>query len=339
MAACMGSASAHTADPSSRGFASSRSPSKTSPPSGWREVSLPPPPGGPAWVYTDSGSAIACSSGTDCIFGSTYGNANSNQYSITASTTNGGRTWVRSTNFPDSLDGGVASAACDQRYCFIVAENAAVTDQALARTDDNGKTWALVPYPRSWTKGSINADILACSWSRCLVYGGTFPTTATARYQTGFAATSNNFQTWTGIALPGASQIDQLACIWSGQCWAEYETRGDDLEHLATTLNGGAAWTTLGPISNDKAINNSSALSFALDPEHQVGLTCENAQTCFILDNSNDLVSTHDGGRIWSLAHGPSHGTTDAMTCDPSSTCWIVSVGPPTTAWVGLPPG
>jgi hypothetical protein len=90
---------------------------------------------------------ITCSSETDCIFGSTYLDSNSNQFSITVSTTNARLAWARTTRFPSSLDGGVASAGCDQRYCFILAENAATADRAPARTNDNGKTWTLVPYP------------------------------------------------------------------------------------------------------------------------------------------------------------------------------------------------
>jgi hypothetical protein len=152
-----------------------------------------------------------------------------------------------------------------------------------------------------------------------------------------FAVTTDDFRTWTDIAIPGANQIDELACLWSGQCWAEDEVSGDDLEHLATTLDGGATWTDLGPIGNEKSVSDGSDLSFALDPEHQVGLACENAQTCFILDNSNHLVTTHDGGRTWSLIHGPSAGGTDAITCAPSSRCWIVSVDLP-AVWAGLPP-
>jgi hypothetical protein len=341
LVSCSSSASVHTGGASGGGSVSSSSPAKNSPPSGWRKVSLPSPPGGPPAGYTDSGSAIACSSETECIFGSTYLDNNSNQWSITVSTTNGGLTWARTTGFPSSLDGGVASVACDQRYCFMLAQNAATTDQAMARTNDNGKTWTLIPYPPSWAKDSIDGNIMACSSSRCLVFGddtlATPLTDPSAGGEKAFAATSNDFQTWTAISIPDASQIDQLACIWSGQCWAEYETSGDDLEHLATTLDGGVTWTSLGPISSDEAINNNSALSFALDPDHQVGLACENSQTCFILDNSNDLVTTHDGGRTWSLTHGPSRGSTDAITCTPSSTCWIVSVDRP-TAWIGLPP-
>lgn len=342
-AACSGSPSVHTIGAANGGSPPSNSPTKSPPPSGWRKVSLPSPPGGPDAGYTNSGSAITCPSATECIFGSTYVDSNGNQFSITASTTNAGLNWTSNTRFPPPLDGGIASVACDQNDCFVVADNAASTHQAVARTIDNGKTWNVIPYPPSWVKDSIDADMIACSSSRCLVYGsetlGITPTGPPAGPKTAFAATSNDFQTWTTISIPDAGHIDQLACIWSGQCWAEYETLGpDDLEHFATTLDGGVTWTTLGPVSNDEAISKSSELSFALDPDHQVGLACENAQTCFILDNSNDLVTTHDGGRTWSLAHGPSHDATDAITCAPSSTCWIVSVGQPTTAWIGRPP-
>lgn len=338
---CSGNPSVHTSGVAGGGSPSSDSPAERPPVSGWRHVSLPSPPGGPQAGYTNSGSAIACSSTSNCIFGSTYLDSNSNQFSITASTTNAGLTWTLNTRFPSSLDGGISSTACDQHYCFIVAENAATTNQAVARTNDNGKTWTVIPYPSSWAKDSINANMIACSSTRCLVYGdntyAAAPTSPSTGFRTAFAATSNDFQTLTDIAIPDAAQIDQLACIWSGQCWAEYSPPGDDLEHVATTLDGGATWTALGPISNHDAINNNSDLSFALDPDHQVGFGCENAHSCFILDNSDDLVATPDGGRTWTLTHGPARGETDAMTCTPSSTCWIVSVDPP-TAWVGPPP-
>ena len=308
---------------------------------GWRKVAFPSPPGGSGAGYTNSGSAMACSSATECIFGSTYLDSNSNQFSITASTSNAGRTWMLNTRFPSPLAGSIASVACDQNDCFLVADNAAATSQVLARTNDKGKTWTLVPYPSSWANDSASANLIACSSARCLVYGdntlANTPTSPSTRFRTAFAATSNDFQTWSDITIPDAGQINQLACLWSGQCWAEYDSPSDDLEHLATTLDGGLTWTALGPISSDQAISTNSNLSFALDPDHQVGFGCENPQTCFILDNSNDLVTTRDGGRTWKLTHGPSRGGTDAMTCTPSSTCWIVSVDPP-TAWVGLPP-
>lgn len=341
MAACSVSGTVRARGASS-GASSPGSPLEKSPPSGWRKVSLPAAPGGPSGGYTDSGSAIACSSETKCIFGGTYLDNNSNQFSITLSTVNAGLTWARNTDFPSSLDGGVGPAACDQRNCFILADNEAVTDQALARTTDNGKTWTIIPYPPSWATNSINASLIACSSSGCLVYGDNIlavtMTATEGAYKTAFAATSYDFQTWTDVAIPSASHIDQLTCIRSGQCWAEYETAGDELEHIATTLEGGVTWTALGAIKPDELGNDSFTNSFALDPDHQVGFACADAQTCFILDNSNDLLASHDGGRTWRISQGPSRGATDAMTCTSSSTCWIVSVGPPTTAWVGLPP-
>ena len=340
-AACSGSHPVHTA-----GVPGANAPApiplgESAPGHGWRMVSLPWAPGGPQGGYTDSGSAIACSSATDCLFATTYLDRNTNQLSVTAQTTNAGRTWKLNTRFPSSLDGGISSAACDRSYCFIAAENSAVTDQALARSDD-GRTWTLIPYPASWNQRSINAALIACSSSRCLVYGdNTFdssPTKLPAGIVTAFAATGDDFKTWTDITIPGAGQIDQLACSWSGQCWAEYEGPGDDLQHVATTLDGGVTWTALGAISSDQAISTNSDLSFALDPDHQVGFACQDARTCAILDNSNNLVTTHDGGHTWSLAHGPSRGSTDALTCTPSSTCVVVSVDQP-AVWFGPLPG
>jgi hypothetical protein len=316
--------------------ASSNSTSDNAPSSGWRRIALPATPGGYA-----EGAAVSCTSDQDCLVGGIYagnGRQDNGQLSILQSTTNAGRTWTTRTRFPSWLEGGIESAACDQRYCFIAAENAAATAQTLARTSDEGRTWTAVPYPSTWAKASITGYMIACSASRCLTYGNNTlaedPANPSAlKYQTGFAATTNDGQSWTEITLPGATQIDQIACVWSGQCWAEYETSADELEHVATTLDAGFVWTPLGAISPSEVGGN----TFALDPDHQVGFTCENAKTCFILDNSNDLLTSRDGGRRWNISQGPSPGSTDAMTCTPpSSTCWIVSVDLP-RVWIGRP--
>jgi photosystem II stability/assembly factor-like uncharacterized protein len=240
------------------------------------------------------------------------------------------------------MDGGIESAACDQRACLAAAENQAVTIQALGLTTNGGKTWSRVSGPASWVAASITPNLVACSASRCLAYGGNspfYPSPGKAhRFHEGFAATSDDGRTWTEITLPGAAGIDQMACAWSGQCWALYETRSDALEHVATTVDGGSRWLPLELINPSEVGGD----TFALDPDHIVGFACDEARTCFILDNSNDLLTSTDGGRTWSSsaaprdAHGSTQFSTDAMTCTSASTCWIVS-SETTSAWIGTP--
>ncbi len=284
-------------------------------------------------------AAIGCSSGERCLVGGAEGE---DQASVLETTTNAGRTWASSSGLPRWMDGGIESAACDLRACLVAAENQAATSQALGLTTDAGKTWSLVRDPPTWVAASITPYLVACSASRCLAYGDNtsfYPSPSKPRpYQTGFAATSNDGRNWTEIGLPGANSIDQIACNWSGECWVLYEIRGDDLEHVATTLDGGSRWDALGPINPSEVGGN----TFVLDPDHIVGFACDASRTCFILDNSNDLLVSINGGRNWSTepapkdAAGSADFSTDTMTCTPASTCWIVS-SEMTSAWIGSP--
>jgi hypothetical protein len=301
---------------------------------GWSRVDLPKPPG---WAGGYAWSAIACSSRDECLVGGAEG---PNQNSIMESTANGGQTWSSRTRFPPSMDGGIESSACDQQGCFIAAENRAVNSQIIGRTSDLGKTWSVVPNPPMWGRNSVTANLVACSATRCIFYGSNIfaiPLGKLASLRDGFAATSNNGHTWREIGFPGAITVDQMTCIWSGQCWALYETRTDALVHVATTTDGGSAWTAFGPIRPSEVGGD----TYVLDPDHMSGFACEDARTCFIIDDSDDLLMSSDGGRTWakSLAPRDANGvvdfSTEALTCTPSSTCWIITNQ---SAWVG-PPG
>jgi len=151
-------------------------------------------------------------------------------------------------------------------------------------------------------------------------------------YKDGFAAISNGGRSWAEVSFPGTEQVDQITCIWSGRCWVLYETSADALEHVATTVDGGSIWTALGPITPSEVGGN----TFVLDPDHLSGFACEDAETCFIIDNSDDLLVSRNGGRTWANSQAPrdTNAPTDALTCTPSSTCWIISDG---SAWVGPP--
>jgi hypothetical protein len=299
----------------------------------WRRIRLPLPPG---WAGGYEWAAIACSNKDSCLVGGAEG---ANQNSIMESTVNAGQTWASRSRFPSSMDGGIESAACDRENCFVAAENQAVNSQTIGRTSDWGKTWSVVSNPPMWAKRSITADLIACSAFRCLAYGTNIfavPLGNLGGVREGFAATSNDGRSWTEISVPGAAGIDQMTCIWSGRCWVLYETPRSDLEQVATTIDGGSTWTALGPIRPSEVGGN----TFVLDPDNWSGFACENAETCLILDNSDDLLVSADGGRTWANSLGPRDAndsvdfSTDALTCTPVSTCWVVSL---TSAWIRAP--
>ena len=293
----------------------------------WSRTNLPSPPSASGSLLW---SAVACSTARACLVGGTDNN-NNNQVSVLEATTNAGRTWTdRSDLLPASMDGGIQSASCERQNCLFIAENQTVTTTTIGRSEDAGRTWAVVPNPPSWAANSISAELVGCSASTCLVYGDNalsgLPPSGPADQYHDLVETANGGRTWTAIPVPGSIAVDQIACIWSGQCWVLYEMPYSPLEEVATTLDAGSVWTKVG--------------SLTLDPDHLVGFACEDVRTCFILDDSNSLTESHDGGRTWHASQPPTDASgstelgTDAMTCTPRSTCWIVS-SETGSLWIG----
>jgi len=326
LAACGGATSSSSEGATT--FPGRGAPSSSSPPVAptWRRIDLPDPRGGATGYQW---SAIACSSIDACLVGGTEGD---DQTSVLESTANAGHTWTGRPQLPPSMSSGIESAACEQQDCLIVADNPAANGTTIGRTSDGASTWSILPNPPMWATASISATLVACSASRCLVEGdNTFaisPGDTKTESKTSFVETSDDGHSWTEIHVPGATQIERIACVWSGECWALYEST-DWLEHVAATTDGGLTWSVRGSVD--------------LNVDHLVGFACQSAQTCFIIDDSNALTMTRDGGLTWAAgpaprdAQGSADFATDAMTCTPASTCWIIS-GEANSAWI-LPPG
>lgn len=232
---------------------------------------------------------------------------------------------------PKPIGYGIESAACDQTGCIVVGQEPINSVESLGLTTDNGRTWSILPNPPSWAKKSITANYIACSAAQCLVYGSNVMSEAPGapdNPQRDFEQTPDNGKTWKPIHLPGGDvAVDGVACIWSGRCWALYE--GDsELESVATTTDGGSTWQPW------------TKVDIKVDPGDLAGFACQNDRTCYILDQSNELTATRDGGHSWRSATPPADRSgstelsTDAITCTPAASCWI---GGDDSVWIGPP--
>lgn len=289
----------------------------------WRHLTVPNPHGGSqgyAW------SSLACSTPSRCIIGGSEGPY---QATVLDVTVDGGRSWTTVTAVPADVGGGVDSVSCDSRACWVTAENRTVTSGFLGTSTDGGRTWTVAPDPPGWASRSVTPAQVACSASACLVYGDNLLSGAPGRFPanlvTALAVMSDDGHRWRPVPVPGGGEVDSLTCIPAGRCWALYGAP-DGLEHVATSAAPGATWQPVGALR--------------VDPDHLTGFGCADGQTCFLLDDSDTLTASGDGGQTWHPAEPPHDATgstdfsTDTLGCTPAGTCWVVS-SEQQSAWMG----
>ncbi len=297
-----------------------------------------PNPGG--WTRTTISSlagdpeaqpgAIGCWSRTGCIIGGVRG---SEAASWTGTTENAGRSWMYTSKFPAPLAGGVQSISCDRRACLMVGENLPENADALGLSFDHGRSWSVVSLPRQWTSASITPDFLGCSSNTCVVYGSNIFAISGANglsgYRVGLISTTNEGRTWSQGTFPASSSgdLDSITCIGSGRCWALFRP-DQPLEGVAVSDNGGRTWATVGGVAE------------AFDPEHLAGFGCASRADCYLVDDSDELFVTNNGGQTWGPGNpvrdvtGSAELETDALACAPTSgSCYIVGIGPPASLW------
>jgi hypothetical protein len=216
----------------------------------------------------------------------------------------------------------------------MVGENLAENADALGFTLNRGRSWTVVPLPQSWVAASMTPDFIGCTSTTCVVYGSNIfaisisGKTISPPYQVGIVSTSNDGRTWTQGSLPaGTNDLDSIACVVSGKCWALYRPN-QPVEGVAVSTNGGMTWTPVGAIGQ------------SFDPEHFAGFGCADQVACYLVDNSNNLFVTHNGGRTWQRGlsvrnpAGSKELETDALACGPrGGPCHIAGTGPPTSLW------
>ncbi len=273
--------------------------------------------------------AIGCWSKNGCIIGGFRGQ---NAATWTQTTMNAGRSWVVQERFPAALAGGVESIACDRRVCFMVGENLAEDADALAFSPNRGRTWSVVSLPQWWVSESITPDLIGCTTRTCVVYGSNIFTISGvkgsfSRYRVGLISTSNDGKTWTQDALPGGSDgLDSVTCIASGRCWALFRSQQPQ-ESVAVSETGGTTWSTVGEVPD------------GFDPDHFAGFGCASRALCYLVDDSDSVFVTTDGGRTWKERDPvhPGRGSrdieTDTLGCAPNGPCFIVGSGPPASLW------
>jgi hypothetical protein len=293
---------------------------------GWTRVNISLP-GGPE--FSQAG-AIGCSSPSDCIIAGVRGQDGA---TWTLTTTDGGQSFAIKSHFPVALAGGVASISCDQNGCFMVGENLAENADALGFSTNLGRTWSVVALPQKWIAESITPDFVGCTSNTCVVYGTNIfsisDTTSLSNYRVGLITTSDNGATWTSDPYPGGSNdLDSIACVWTGTCWALYRSDGQPAEGVAVSFTNGRSWTTVGGIPN------------SFDPDHFVGFGCATRADCLLVDDSDDVYASTDGGRTWIHrdpvrdANGSTNLETDALGCAPvSGRCFVVGASRTDSLW------
>jgi hypothetical protein len=293
---------------------------------GWTRTTV----SGPAGAPTSQLTALGCWSQRGCILGGVHGDQAA---SWVATTANAGESWVYISQLPAPLAGGVESISCDRRGCFMVGENLAENADALGFSRNHGRTWSLVPLPRPWVAESITPSFIGCTATTCVVYGSNVLALPIEKglsgYRVGIAATKNDGRTWSRASYPaGSQQLDSIACVASGKCWALYRP-DEPVEGVAVSTDGARTWTPVGTIGE------------SFDPDHFAGFGCADSTTCYLVDDSNTVFVTSDGGRTWESAEpvqnplGSTDLETDALSCGPmDGPCYIAGIGPPASLWV-----
>jgi hypothetical protein len=213
----------------------------------------------------------------------------------------------------------------------MVGENLEEDADALGFTRNQGRSWTVVALPQSWLAASITPDFIGCTASKCVVYGSNIFSLAPADlsgYRVEIATSDNDGRSWSEASFPTESQdLDSIACIASGKCWALYRSDQPG-EGVAVSKNGGMTWSTVGAIGE------------SFDPDHFAGFGCADQSLCFVVDNSNSVFVTRNGGRTWRPgvpvrnATGSTNVETDALACGGvGGPCNIAGIAPPTSFW------
>jgi hypothetical protein len=173
---------------------------------------------------------------------------------------------------------------------MMVGENLAENADALGFSRNHGQSWSVVPLPEQWAAASITPDFVGCTSRSCLLYGSNIFAISgkdpALGYHVSLVSTTDNGETWSLASLAGLSNdLDSLVCIGSGKCWALYRSQTE--EEVGVSFDEGKTWTTVGSVVQ------------AFDPDHFAGFACADSSICYIIDNSNGVFFTSNGGRRW----------------------------------------
>jgi photosystem II stability/assembly factor-like uncharacterized protein len=120
---------------------------------------------------------------------------------------------------------------------------------------------------------------------------------------------------WSRETLPvGTQAVQGVSCVSPGVCYAV------GYSGVAATTDSGRSWKA----ETSPALRNGDYL---------VGVSCVNAQTCWVVSWYGSVLHTSDGGRTWSEQAVPSPGGgygLSAISCVGLSDCWALGNG---TGW------
>jgi photosystem II stability/assembly factor-like uncharacterized protein len=192
-----------------------------------------------------------------------------------------------SVSFPNASDGWVAGQPCDaQGRC----------ETGIARTTDGGARWSLVATPVN-PLGGYAIQVSAASSEDAWIWG-TVPDGAPGTPEAPvFAATHDAGRTWQEVNLGGTTVVDvQVA---DGTAWAETACAPGAAPCTARLLSQperGGAWTTIGPVP--QAVQGPAFSNGAVSGPYLV----RSGTRAWVIDGNEQkpaLVSTSDGGRVW----------------------------------------
>ncbi|HWI70738.1 MAG TPA: hypothetical protein VNT55_02200 [Baekduia sp.] len=249
---------------------------------------------------TSQGSAVACTSTTNCL--------------VVGSQSGGGPTSLSSKWNGSTFTKLVPSATADELYgvgctsatqCVAVGANYAAAVATPHASVWNGTTWAAstVPNPSGSTFGELSS--VSCPVSTTCYASGWYTTATTDRPL---------IDRWTGttwssqtVTLPGgttSAQLSDISCSSATTCTAVgyYDTVTQPRRTMALRWNG-TSWSTQSPVHP----------SGGLQSELQ-GVTCTAATTCIAVGSYIDATSVQH-----SLAETWAGGTwTQKTVADPS---------------------
>jgi photosystem II stability/assembly factor-like uncharacterized protein len=172
--------------------------------------------------------------------------------------------------------------------------------RAIMATTDGGKTWInqLNIYNEAFTN-------IACpDVNTCIAVG----------YVGGILSTTNGGKEWNRYSVPNNQYFSSVSCPNTTICFAEGS--GSDSKGVSTgtiimsTIDNGKTWTKLWSDTNNWFFH----------------ISCPTPLNCYVI-NSDEIFSTSDGGKNWSVKEPPSSLLTLGQTikCPDVNTCFAIT--------------
>jgi photosystem II stability/assembly factor-like uncharacterized protein len=200
-------------------------------------------------------------------------------------TSNGGQTWLPRTS---GVTASLAGVSCVGLVCEAdgaVASGVAV----MVGSSDGGVTWS----PQ--TSGSTTAltGIACTSSTSCVAVGGSGKT----------LVTTNGGGVWTTTTSGTTANLTAVACPSASSCYAVGAVLAPaTTATILASADGGNTW----------------AAQTSNSPQGLTAVACSSGSACFAGGALGTVVTTVDGGNIWTQQGNPISGPTSALNAGPT---------------------